>query len=371
MTSDAKRATPNAQPVVWLAVSGHGYGHAVRSAQVAQALLQLGARVIVRTEAPRWLFPEGVEWLLPSERPLDIGVAQHDGLEIDIDETRRRWGAFMRDFHEHAQAEAGLLTEQRVDVVVGDIPPLAFAAAQRANVPSVAVGNFTWDWIYAAWQDFEDVIRCVRSGYAAADLLLRLPFHADSAQAFEPFTCVEDVPLIARMARRNRREVRAELGLDDAMRVALLSFGGFAAYGLDLAAFGRWQDYVFVATPPLQTSVTQVPANVRVLNETPADYVSLIAACDVVITKPGYGIVADCLANRVAMLFTDRGPFREYEVLAAALPQLGPAMYIPREELIRGGVGPYLERLAGLKTPWTNQPMNGAEVVARRVLEVT
>jgi UDP:flavonoid glycosyltransferase YjiC (YdhE family) len=348
-------------PVVWLAVSGHGFGHAVRSAEVAKALLERGARVVVRTEAPRWLFPERVEWLPPSRPPLDIGVAQHDGLEIDIDETRRRWRAFMRGFPERADAEARLLREHRVDVVVGDIPPLAFAAAWRAQVPSVAVGNFTWDWIYAEWPDFD----------AGADLLLCLPFHSDADDAFVAFARVEDVPLIARRATRSRCEVREQLDLDEAATVALLSFGGFAARDLNLAALAHCERYTFVVTPPLPAGSGEVPANVRVLNETPADYVSLIAACDVVITKPGYGIVADCLANRVAMLFTDRGPFREYDVLAAALPELGQAAYIPRHDLIRGAVGPYLEGLANLTTPWTKQPLNGAEIVARRVLEVT
>jgi UDP:flavonoid glycosyltransferase YjiC (YdhE family) len=357
-------------PVVWLAVSGHGYGHAVRSAQVAQALLDRGARVIVRTEAPRWLFPQDVSWVPPLSR-LDVGVAQRDGLEIDIEETRRRWRAFMCNFAERAESEAALLKRQGVDVVVSDIPPLAFAAAAHAGVPCVGVGNFTWDWIYADWPDFEDVVDCVRAGYASADLLLRLPFHSDAPDAFSPFKHVEDVPLIARKAGQSRSEVRCDLGLSQHQCVALLSFGGFNARALNLEAFGEWGDYVFLVTPPLPRSVNAVPANVRVLNETPADYVSLIAACDVVVTKPGYGIVADCLANRVAMLFTDRGPFREYAVLAAALPQLGRATYIPSQDLIRGDVGPYLQRLLALNTPWTDQPMNGAEVVARRVLEVT
>ena len=51
----------------------------------------------------------------------------------------------------------------RATVVVGDIPPLAFAAAARAGVPSVAVGNFTWDWIYSGYDAFEQRRRGVIS----------------------------------------------------------------------------------------------------------------------------------------------------------------------------------------------------------------
>ena len=48
---------------VALYVSGHGFGHAVRSAQVAAALLDAGAQVVVRTDAPAWLFPTAATYL--------------------------------------------------------------------------------------------------------------------------------------------------------------------------------------------------------------------------------------------------------------------------------------------------------------------
>jgi hypothetical protein len=89
------------------------------------------------------------------------------------------------------------------------------------------------------------------------------------------------------------------------------------------------------------------------------------------VTKPGYGIVADCLANRVAILFTDRGPFREYDVLAEALPRLGKARYIPRLELLRGCLGPHLRAVLELPATWTDQPMDGAQVAADRVISLT
>ena len=356
-------------PTVALAVSGHGFGHAVRCAEVGRALLERGARVKVRSDAPAWLFPEQVERLPSLAWPLDVGVAQHDGLDLDIAETRRRWQAFARDFFPHARAEADLLREHDVDVVLGDIPPLAFAAAALAGLPNAALGNFGWDWIYAAWPDFEPAIELVQAGYRDADVLLRLPLHG-TRDAFPAFKRIEDVPLIARRARQSRSRVRSELELPAEARIALLSFGGFSARGLDLRALGQWTDYLFVLTPPLSMTAANPPANVIALNETPADYVSLLAASDVVVTKPGYGIVADCLANRVALLFTDRGPFREYDVLAALLPSLGRARYIPRGDLLAGHMGPHLDALFACGAAWIEQPMNGADVVAERVLDL-
>ncbi|HEX8967689.1 MAG TPA: hypothetical protein VF937_07415 [Chloroflexota bacterium] len=350
-----------------LAVSGHGFGHAVRCAEVAQALLNRGTRVVVRTDAPRWLFPEAVEIVPSPGWPLDVGVVQHDGLDLDVDETRRRWADFASDFDARAEVEAGLLRQHGADVLVGDVPPLAFAAAARAGVPAFALGNFGWDWIYAAWPDFDTVIARIRASHATVRTLLRLPLHSTTQDAFASFGSIEDVPLIARRARHSRPEVRAGLGLSEAARVVLLSFGGFSARALDLRALGRLSQYVFVLTPLLGHTDTRLPANVLALDRTPDDYVSLLAACDAVVTKPGYGIAADCLANRVAMLFADRGPFREYDILAEALPRLGRARHIPREEVLAGHFGPHLEALLAGDAAWVEQRLDGAQVVAERV----
>jgi len=362
--------TGQTQATVALAVSGHGFGHAVRSAEVARALLNRGARVKIRTEAPAWLFPEQAERLPSPGWPLDVGVAQDDGLELDVDETRRRWLAFASEFDARGAVEADLLLEHGVDVLLGDIPPLAFAAASRAGLPCAALGNFGWDWIYAAWPDFDSVIAHVQAGYRRADRLFRLPLHSTDVDAFAAFAAIEDVPLIARRARRPRREVRAELGLSDEARVVLVSFGGFNARGLNVRALGEWTEYVFLLTPPLSTTAGEVPPNALALLDSPADYISLLSACDAVVTKPGYGIVADCLANRVPMLFTDRGPFREYDVLAEALPGLGRARYAPRQDVLAGRLGPHLDALFETPAAWTEQRLDGAAIVAQRLLDV-
>ena len=44
-------------------------------------------------------------------------------------------------------------------------------------------------------------------------------------------------------------------------------------------------------------------------------YEDLVAAVDVVVTKPGYGIIAECIAAGTPMLYTSRGDFREYDLL--------------------------------------------------------
>ena len=76
-------------------------------------------------------------------------------------------------------------------------------------MPSVAIGNFTWDWIYRGYDAFGarrdggGVIDVVRDAYATATRALRLPLHG----GFDAMAAVtSDIPFIARRssARRGR-----------------------------------------------------------------------------------------------------------------------------------------------------------------------
>src|SRR5262245_12379984 len=208
-------------------ISGHGLGHASRELEVIKAIVrkQPQARIVVRTSAAPWFFAssEAAGAIELQTMEVDTGIAQLDSLRLDEDETARRAASFYRTFDDRVNAEAALLSRLGAQVVVGDMPPLAFAAAVRAGLPSVAVGNFTWDWIYAGYPQFErlapGVIARIRDAYRQATNTLRLPLHG----GFETMTAIADIPLIARHATRTKAATRRALGISDQAVVALAS----------------------------------------------------------------------------------------------------------------------------------------------------
>jgi hypothetical protein len=50
---------------------------------------------------------------------------------------------------------------------------------------------------------------------------------------------------------------------------------------------------------------------------------------------------------------------------------LGPACYVPRADVLRGLLGPYLSALAALPRQWADVRVDGADVVADRLLRLT
>ncbi len=99
-------------------------------------------------------------------------------------------------------------------------------------------------------------------------------------------------------------------------------------------------------------------------------YEDLVRAADVVVTKPGYGIISECVANDTALLYTSRGDFREYTVLVEAMPSYLRCAYIEQDELRSGNWQSHLDRLLAQPSPAQTPATNGAGVGAKMILSV-
>src|SRR5512144_190356 len=129
-------------------ISGHGFGHASREVEVINAfgVRRPDVHVIVRSVASATLLARTLRVpysLWPA--PCDTGVIQRGSLAQDERASLEEAAVFHRTLTNRAEDDAEILKRAGVRVVVGDIPPLAFAAASRASVPSIAISNFTWD----------------------------------------------------------------------------------------------------------------------------------------------------------------------------------------------------------------------------------
>lgn len=382
----------SSSPCIACYISGHGFGHASRQIEVLNRLRALAPdlRLLVRTSAPRWLFDltlaARVDW-----RPLecDSGVVQIDSLRLDAPATIARAAAFADDLPRRAEIEAAILRRERVRLVMADIPPLACAAARAAGLPAVAVGNFTWDWIYAGYEAevraFPSLVPALRDVYAGTPLALRLPLHG----GFEPFQAVEDVPFIARCSRRSRADTRRQFGLPDDRPLVLASFGGYGLEHIDLTRLADLRGWLVVTTSNVQAprrdaelpgamtaaAPATLPGTVLFVDERDIyaagfRYEDLVAAVDAVATKPGYGIIAECVANGTAMLYTSRGRFAEYDVMVREMPQYLRCEFISNDDLLAGLWQAPLDRLRAQGPPPPRPPVDGADVVARRLLSI-
>ena len=349
-------------------ITPHGLGHAVRSLEVIRHLLDLAPdlEIVLVSALPEFVIRQNLPRPLATrERHLDIGLVQQDSLRFDLEATREALESLRRRQQTVVDEEIRFFRAEDIQGIVCDVPFLPFLAAARAGIPAVGLGNFTWDWIYQRYAEgdrrWEPLVSWIREAYRECPLFLQLPLHGDCSVC----PTVRDVPLVARRARRTREQTRRLLGLTENHKAYLVSFTL-----LDLQAEAKRRletmgDRLFLYKEPLRLPVR----NGLALDHLDIPYADAVAAVDGVITKPGYGIVADCLVHGTPVIYTDRGLFPEYDVLVRALTAHLTAVYIPSAELYAGRWQEPIDNLERLPRRSPSLSANGAEVCARAILE--
>ena len=340
----------------------------MRSQQVIRALTSTrpDLELHVRTTAPEWLFQNSPSPIAYSRQAIDTGIVQRDSLQMDLSATLKS----CREIHDRQaeiiERELKFIKAHDIRLIVGDTPPLSFEIAHRAPLPSVSITNFTWDAIYHAYIDeypgFAPLVDEMTAFYNRATLALTLPYPCDTSM----FPRQEPVPWITRHSPLSKSQARAKLGLPQSATIILLSFGGLGLERLPWTKLKQEADFIFVATGNQKSC----DDNLFILPETQSQYEDLVRAVDAIVTKPGYGIVADVLAHRLPILYTNRGDFAEYPRLVEALSDCATCEFIPQIELLEGNLAPYLSRLLSKEPNWPSVDLNGAQIAATKILEL-
>jgi hypothetical protein len=320
-------------------VSGHGFGHATRSAALIEALQGISPdplRIHVRSAAPHWIFEDRISDVTCSAASIDPGMIQRNAFDVDLAATIQAHEAFVDGWETLLRREAELLERIAPRVVLSDIPPLAIDAAAAAGIPAVGVSNFSWDWILAGYADREPrlrpLIRRYAEAYGKAECVFRLPMYGD-------------------------------LG---AFPVMLVSVGGFDSGPLRTPETPEMEGYLFLA-------FAEKPRGFRgdwrrLPTPSPIPHEELAAACDAVIGKPGYGTAAEMIAERTRFLYLSRADWTEGPALEEGLARDGCARAIPRDDFFAGRWCEHLDALLAQPLPAQAPAANGAEVIASQLL---
>lgn len=338
----------------------------MRAQQVVRALTALrpGLTAYVRTSAPQWIFNESATAIRYSHQAIDAGLIQADSLNMDLPATLAACRAIYADPQQLIDQELAFLKTNDISLVVADTPPLAFEIAAQAGVPAVSITNFTWDVVYRAYlatqPEFAPLIDAMSHYYSKATDALTLPYPCDTTM----FPRQQPIPWITRTSSLTRAQARKAFALPRTATIVLLSFGGLGLERLPWNQLAQQREYLFVTTG----GARKRNGNLLTLPAAQTHYEDLLRAVDAIVTKPGYGIVADVLAHQVPILYTDRGDFPEYPRLVAALTDCATAEFIPQNELLTGNLQPYLNRLLAKPPHWPDVELQGAQVAAEKVL---
>jgi len=291
----------------------------------------------------------------------DVGMVQKDSIRVDVDATLGEALELVDERGRLVDFEAEFLRGEGADLVVADIPSIPIESAAEAGIPSLAVGNFSWDWIYSPFVERDarwgGVIRLFEEGYRQAERLLKLPF----SPSMPVFSRQMDVPLLAKPGRDRRKELVAMTGADDGKRWVLLSFTTLEWDEAALREVESLREYEWFTVMPLNWAGHP---RIHAVDRNAVGFSDVLASVDLAVSKPGFGILSDCVANAKTLIYAEREDFIEYPLLEQELKRYLRNVHIPAADLYAGRLRFALEAAETAPAPREHLATGGAEIVA-------
>jgi hypothetical protein len=275
-------------------ISSHGWGHLAQTVPIVAALRSRlpGLHITVRTGLDADVVRErfsAVGQPAPDVLPdrSDFGFEMHDAITIDDERSIARYAAL------HADAtwldrERDSLRALGVDAVIANIGYMPLAAAASLGLPAFGVSSLNWaDVLASRAQGRADVMAIagsMRQAYAMADRLFALV----PGMPFDGFERRVRVAPIARRGRADRAGLRKALGVAATQQIMMVAFGGLPM-AFDTASWHLPEGWSAV----MLTQGTVETPTVIAAERLGWDYIDLLASCDLLVAKPGYGTFAE------------------------------------------------------------------------------
>ena len=344
-------------PHLLVALSDHGYGHAVQTAAVVNALRHTlhDVRLTLRTTLPRAFLArrfEGEFALLPERT--DIGMVMRSAIDVLPAESAAAYREFHRDWDGRVTDEVQRLRALAPDLVLTNVSYLPLAAAARIGVPAFALCSLNWADIYrhycGALPGADAIHAQILAAYRSAQLFLQPAPHM-------PMTDLPNRHAIGPVATlaRQRVALHERLRLPAGTRVVLVSPGGMSL-PLPIARWPRAPGIHWIVP---QESTSARP-DVTAFETLDLAFPDVLGASDALVTKPGYGSFVEAGCSGTPVLYVRRFDWPEEPYLIDWLGHHTRAAEVTRAELEQGTLAPALSALWNLPAPKPASPVGAA-----------
>ncbi len=312
-------------------ISNHGYGHATRMQALAQELTRYGIFCHIRTNRPEFLFETlDDQFYQYGDVTLDEGMIHENWWTIDYPATREKLIRRYNDSEEIVASEVEFLTNENIDLVIGDIPPLAFEIAHRAKVFSIAISNFDWHYIYRKVfrndPEIAAVLDRIEDMQRKADIAFRLPFSDD--ESLIGFRRVVEKGILARSLPKLREKFCREHDIDPDDLIVRIAFGGEGGNPIDMDRLL----HVPAVTVLTNDQHGEDHDNYRALSGEQA-FTEALGATDVIITKLGYSTLAELTQMGIFLIYSFREDYPENIVLKHGLDGYSRKIRVPLDRI--------------------------------------
>ena len=334
---DVIKADPMAvPPVIAYFITPHGFGHASRASAIMCALQAAcpGCHFVLFTTVPEIFFIQsGVAPFEYHALDCDVGMVQRSPLEEDLSGTCDRLDRMLPFDAGLVNRLADRMRQRRCSMVICDIAALGIVAASEAEIPSVLVENFTWDWMYEAYLHREP--RFMPHQMYLSAIYRMADRHIQTDPLCRPGEDTLRLGPIGRVPKKGAAETRRQLGLAATDPMVLVSMGGVADRFRFLESLPKKIDIhlVIPGADDVMIShdqVTPLPTHSTFYHP------DLIAAANVVVGKAGYSTIAEAYLNGIPFGYVKRSSSPESSALERFIVKHLPSQAISRDDYHTG-----------------------------------
>jgi len=287
-------------------ISNHGFGHAARNIQIIRNLLKLdkSLHIIIKTDKAQLDFMreslnEYGLWITYYQDELELGlVIKGNSISVDKDELQVQLRRYLSTWDKRIEKEKVFLTDHKVDLVVSDIVPWVFGAAEQLSVKSVLISNFTWAEIYRDLYH-DDLAERFQAFYMKSGFIFEYPLATDMGLDADKIT---KVGLSCRKFNElNVSEIKKRFNKP----IIFVSLGRSVEINQEIDVSNLLYEFVYTEGIRLKGTITyKLPPDTL-------DTQDFIKASDVIITKAGWSTVSEAICAKVPMLVLDRQEIKE------------------------------------------------------------
>ncbi len=314
-------------------ISDYGFGHAARSIAIIRELLERepSYRIIICHAFAMEFLQNSLPYNQVTFRKIatDVGYFLKEGsLEPDKKKLAKEFDRYVENWENKIQLEVQFFQQMKIDLVVSDISPLPFEAADKVGIRSIGISNFTW---YTAYESLLDQKRLEiwKSSYSKMTCFFLLAGNQES-----DWPCEKRLfPFCARKVRAEKMEHILDW-VNPTRKRTVIFFGlGMKIDGIEVETLPLWEsdNCVFIVS----SNVKVDRDNVFSIPKEETESQAYIAASDLVISKAGWGTVSEAVVYNVPLLILNREGMKEDQNTINYIRKHGLGKTIDWEEMLK------------------------------------
>lgn len=325
-------------------ISDYGYGHAARDVAIIRKILNVykDVKIYIKTngafEFVRQSLPQKNVEVMQTKN--DIGVIfTEKSVIVDRGRTKKMLDGWLGSWEDYINKEKRFCEIHKIDLILSDITPQVFIVANKLNIPSIAISNFTWHYIFYNLFGGIPATEQIEDAYRHADLALVLPFNED----MNIFREKKEISLVSREITADKYNMRRKCGISDDEMLVYLGVG--RSFNPSIMHNMKKIDEPNVKF--LISSYAELPFDdVIKIPTTENEAQNYINMCDLVVSKTGYGTMSEAVRARIPMFLLKRDGFKEDELIGNKVEEMGIGKFISEKSFLDGN---WIERTEEVK----------------------